>query len=429
MSKYVILPGCDDGNRGDQALVWETIKLAKQAGFDGEYFMLCPPENMANSKNENIKRLSPVLEHPGRKASGIDNTKYGFKLMLNWGLVAVKDYIASKLILWRFTRKLFLKRFSDEVQKTVNTFLECDACFVKGGGFLHSYGSLVEIYQMYFFLYHISLATALGKKVYIMPNSYGPFKAPTVKRQIKKALKKCELVLSRESISQKMLEEIGVSNLLYPDLAFGLEKRENDCMKELKISCDKEKRKMVGITVRPYRFPDSENPNEQYKKYIDAFSNMAKWLYDNNFMPIFVEHVYSNGKNESDIQAITDTVQNLDAGHYAVISNHDFDCRDMKYIYSNMDYVIGTRFHSVIFTLSEIVPCVAVAYGGNKGVGIMKDLSLDDYLIKIEDVSFDKLKDSFEKMVENSQSYKEIMAAHMNEIKEKYNELSDLMKN
>ena len=43
-----------------------------------------------------------------------------------------------------------------------------------------------------------------------MPNSYGPFKGPFVKRIAKNALKKCELVTSRETISQNMVyKELG----------------------------------------------------------------------------------------------------------------------------------------------------------------------------------------------------------------------------
>ena len=39
MNKYIVLPDCSDLNRGDQALVWETIRLAKDAGFDGKYYI------------------------------------------------------------------------------------------------------------------------------------------------------------------------------------------------------------------------------------------------------------------------------------------------------------------------------------------------------------------------------------------------------
>ena len=38
--KCLILPGCDDSNCGDQALIWETVELARAAGYIGDYYML-----------------------------------------------------------------------------------------------------------------------------------------------------------------------------------------------------------------------------------------------------------------------------------------------------------------------------------------------------------------------------------------------------
>ena len=91
MGKYIILPGCDDGNRGDQALVWETKKVAENAGFKGAYSMLCEPENLMHSKDFGIDSIIPILKHPGRKFKNKDNTKYNASLLLKWGIVAVAD--------------------------------------------------------------------------------------------------------------------------------------------------------------------------------------------------------------------------------------------------------------------------------------------------------------------------------------------------
>ena len=39
MKKFLIIPNCSDLNRGDQALVWETKRLAEDAGCIGEYYV------------------------------------------------------------------------------------------------------------------------------------------------------------------------------------------------------------------------------------------------------------------------------------------------------------------------------------------------------------------------------------------------------
>ena len=62
--KYLILPGCDDSNRGDQALIWETVELARTAGYNGDYYMLANNENCIQSKKKKIGNVEPILIHP-----------------------------------------------------------------------------------------------------------------------------------------------------------------------------------------------------------------------------------------------------------------------------------------------------------------------------------------------------------------------------
>lgn len=427
MDKYLILPGCDDGNRGDQALVWETKRIAEEAGFLGEFKMLCSPELVMGSKEVGIENVLPILQHPSRKFKKNDNRKYSFGLLIKWGSVAIGDYISSKLLLCGIFRKIFVRHLSKEVQNTVAYMQECKACFVKGGGFLHSYGGMTDIYQMYYFLYHINLAHSLGVPVYVMPNSYGPFNAPTVRYQVAKALNKCLIVTSRESISNTMIRDVGVNALQYPDLAFSLKKSKNNIpeIEEL-LSCAG-KRKCVAITARPYRFPGISNPEKAFNSYINALSEFCNWLYDEDYYPVLVEHVIANGSNESDLFALNEIVSKLDDNKYYLFTNHNYNCQDLKQLYSNMFAVVGTRFHSVIFSLSESIPCIAITYGGNKGEGIMRDMKLSDYSISMEEVSLNTLKSMFQKLAENYVEYKDVLTTSLDQYRTQRNELVSLL--
>lgn len=63
-----------------------------------------------------------------------------------------------------------------------------------------------------------------------------------------------------------------------------------------------------------------------------------------------------------------------------------------------MDYLIGTRFHSVIFSQISRVPCLAVAYGGNKSQGIMAELDISEFVVDINAVSSEKLNVLFDEL-------------------------------
>lgn len=425
--KYLIIPENSDLNRGDQALIWETIRVSKEAGNNGQYYMIRGEESIKQSEKEGIIGVSPILAHPSRVFKNKQNNTYNISLKLKWGSVALYDFITSSLYLNKYTRNLIKKFISKDKQETLEVFEQCESLFVKGGGFLHTYGGVESTYIIYFFLFHIMLAHKLGKKVYIMPNSFGPFKGLFVKKILKNTLSKCEKVYSREGISTRMLKsELDFNVNTYPDLGFFLEKDINeknigyiDKINKIKL----QGKKCVSITARPYRFPKSENPKEKYIEYIKSFKEIIIWLNDAGYHPIFVEHTLSICTNESDWTSIREIVDTIDNTKYTIISNEKLNCRELKGIYSVCDYMIGTRFHSIIFSLSENVPSMAITYGGNKGEGIMSDIGISKYAIPIEDVCFEKLKETFLNLVRDEKNVKKKLIGYIAKANSERNKL------
>ncbi|MNV68500.1 colanic acid biosynthesis protein [compost metagenome] len=70
-----------------------------------------------------------------------------------------------------------------------------------------------------------------------------------------------------------------------------------------------------------------------------------------------------------------------------------------------MDFVIGTRFHSVIFSQIMGVPSIAIAYGGNKSRGIMRELDLEEFVVDIESISSDVLSSMMSNLEKNKDAY------------------------
>ncbi len=396
MTKTVILPTCDDGNRGDQALVWQTKNLAWRAGLADKCAMLTEDTDGAEqSKREGIGLLQPILRHPSTKFLGVSNLSYGKFLLVVWGIISVLDGFRALLLLSRIGRILLRWTLSEKQRSTLRSIESADACFVKGGGFIHTTDSVTDPYRAYFFLYHLFLAQSFDTPVFVMPNSFGPLNGRFFTWLVRKALSQCSLVTVREGLSQQALASIGVESELFPDLAFGLESTESVTDLITEIRKEHPGRDLVGITVRPYRFPGNQNPQRAYEKYIAQMAKFGDWLSLNGFFPLFIEHVVSSGEHESDISAIARVEELLETDTYAVFRDSEFTSRDMKGLYKKCDYVVGTRFHSVIFSLAEGTPALAIAYGGNKGEGIMRDLGLPQYVIPIEEFEFDRAASSF----------------------------------
>lgn len=403
--KILIIPNCTDLNRGDQALVWETARLAKEMGFSGQYYIMSDsPDDTDQSLEEGFKVCNQVLKHPSRLFKENDNIKYSFFLKVKWGIVALFDLLFSSLLLFSITRSILGLFFPKDTKNVIKLYESVDAVFVKGGGFIHAYGGLTSLYYMYYSLYHIILAQKLKKPVYVMPNSYGPFNGPFVDKLVKRTLSNCKLVLARESISSDYVKEsIDMSLPLFPDLGFFLETNEQNSMKEylLKKGIPLNKKRCVAITMRPYRFPGEKDPIQAYNNYKETFVKFIKYLQSSGYHTVLIEHTLSHNTHENDGTSIKEIIPHLDGVDYTFLSDNNLNCRQLKGIYSHFDYIIGTRFHSVIFSMGEGVPALAISYGGNKGQGIMRDMDLSEYVIPIEAVSYEEIQDKFNSLVIN----------------------------
>lgn len=429
---YLILPGCDDTNRGDQALIWETVTLAKEAGFDGRYFMLADPDKSKQSEAEQIESIDLILPHPSTHFKANNNISYGKALKLKWAFISLIDCIRAFAVLFAPLRALVKLFGGKKIKASIDVFKNADAAFVKGGGFLHAYGGIVSTYTVFYQLYHIQLALSMGKEVYVMPNSYGPFMGPGSAWLVKKVLGKCKLVTARESVSCDSLENAtGIEPLLFPDLAFYLEPcKELSAEQVQKLSAipfgEKE---CVALTMRPYRFPKSADPKEEYAQYKQTLCDFVKLLSSKGYHPVLIEHTYADNEHEQDMSCINDVAALLgDSCEYTVYSDLSLTCRQLKYVYSKFDYIVGTRFHSVIFSLASGVPAVAITYGGNKGEGIMRDIGLGDYALPIENLSFDNLEEKLDSLVKNSEAVRQIISGYITKLGEDHNRLVTLLK-
>lgn len=416
--KYVIIPDCYDENRGDQALVWETINVIREAGFTGDYYMMSDPQKSVQSKSKGIKVFKPILQHPSRFFKKKNNIQYGLSIKVKWGIVAIFDLIVSASLLVPGLSLITQNLINKDKRESYKLLKSCNAVFVKGGGFIHSYGDVTAFYYMYMCLYTIILAQSLGKKVYILPNSYGPFRGFMVKPMVKSVLNKCELVTSRESISSNTLKkELAIESSVFYDLGFYLSKDSDyDAVSEMKkLGVPIGERKCVAITVRPYRFPEAKNSKQKYNEYKEAMVRFVRWLREKEYFPVFIEQVYNENEHEQDLKCINEINDMMDEKEKVVIySNRNIDCSKLKTVYSLFDFIVGTRFHSIIFSLASNIPAIAITYGGNKGQGIMRDIGLSEYALDIYQVKEDAIINKFTLLEMKLDDVKEILNRNNN---------------
>lgn len=429
----LIIPSCNDLNRGDQALVLETMHLAESVYEREMNYYMMGINNVDQCKKYGIGSFSDILLHPSRKDKSKKNVRYGMILKVRWGIVAIFDYMQSKALLNNFLRSIVRKTMSREKKKSLDLYDSADAIFVKGGGFLHDYsGGLIGLYTVYYHLFHIKLALAMGKKVYVMPNSFGPFASKKASKMVREVLDRCVVVTARESISASgKTNGLGYDIVLSPDLAFYMKENNSGKARLLleKNGLDIKRDKMVAITARPYRFYRGADSEVGYQKYKDSLKALIVHLLSLGYKVLLVVHTHAENQHEDDESCLDELLSSLDNkdGVYK-IKDKTMDCYDLKELYGYCQFVIGTRFHSVIFSLQQLIPCIAITYGGNKGDGIMRDMNLAKYAIKIDEIDEDKIVRVFDDLEIKKELYTEKVAKYMEYAFKQRENLIDLIK-
>jgi len=441
MRKAIIVNGITDMNKGDQALVWESyriiedtklfdqIKVISLGDTPEEYEALC-----GQTKAKGMEVIQNLLKHPRRgKHHKNQLQKEGLGYLLYQVKNAVSDYFSLSLLTSFVKNKTFTKLFyNKEINDTIEEFRTADTIFVKGGGFLHAHGEKTAPYVMWYFLYYMNLAKKLNKKLVLLPNSYGPFDGLTVKSQLKSGLGKSDLIFARENVSANALADLLKREIpVVPDLGFYLKMDESSKAKQILEKYGfNENDRIVGMTVRPWRFPGSPNPEELFDKYLDSLKSLIVYLNGQGYKVALFNQSIGPNAHEDDRNAIERLIYICDNANSELFTwvNEDLTCDVLKAVYANMYFFVGTRFHSLIFSMTSKVPSISIAYGGNKGVGIMEDFDLGEYVIKIDDVTEEKLKSLFDLAVLDYDGIKQKLSDKLPYLEEKRLETIEMIK-
>lgn len=400
--KALIVPSTTEMNRGDQALLYESIRVVESCGFDSIAVTGDPECVYSQLVLEKCTLVPSLIANPRRGLSAKSRRvtdSYITRLLM--AVNAALDLLESVWTLVICPYSLLRRLLPRRIRRSLEALSEASAVFVKGGGFLHSYGGLRWLYYLWFQSYPILLASRMSKKIIVLPNSFGPFEGYLSRLLVAKVLRLCTVVMARESVSAQTVKP-WVNVRSYPDLAFACCRRAYlDVWRELeKHGAANDERVCVGITIRPWRFPRETDPISRYRSYIRAVSVLIDHIQALGCQPILYCQTTGPSAHEDDRIAAQDIIASRkDKNRLAVVHDERYSFLDYAAMYAEMDYMICTRFHSFIFAVSQGVPSIAIAYGGNKATGICTDMGSSDYVIPIEKVTGESLISLFDRLV------------------------------
>jgi colanic acid/amylovoran biosynthesis protein len=289
-------------------------------------------------------------------------------------------------------------------RKVIDLYADADLILPVGGGYLRTNERIGSVYDFMLLLHPLVLAHLLGKPTVLFSQSVGPFY-----RKIERLLARwvlghaVGLVIAREDHSMKLLTSLGIRNAVRSvDAGFLLEAG----VAPIDICSLANGRLVIGVTARKWLRGDKQG------EYEAAMAETLDYLIKKHHAyVVFIPQVTATFHKDDDrlvSHAIYDRMQ--EKAHASVLDGN-YGYKGIKAMYDQLDCILGTRFHSVIFSLTSYVPALAIEYEYKTG-GIMHDLDLDQWVVKIENVTPKVMKPKMDELIKEKQSY----IAHLDKV-------------
>ena len=374
MKKILLIGHAGFFNRGCEAIVRGSIKIIKHYIPDCEItlssYRADEDKSIAKEKNIEVDTIVPALK--GAK-----------KPSLLW--------------FWQtFDRRVLSLNmpFHDYLQ--YKNYKENDIVISIGGdNFTDDYGQPVKYFNS------LVYAKKAGAKTVIWAASIGPFKDKTATSKWANIMKNVDLITVREDVTINYLESLGITNNVQyvADPAFLM-----SCKKPDSTSLNLSKSNLtVGIGLSDLVSRYGINNEDYMKSFADFIRYLCKSL---GAQIILVPHVTDKAEGANDWAVCKQVSDLLEESCPNIILSENYDACEMKYFISKCDFFIGARTHSTIASLSMKVPTITIAYS-TKAWGINRQLlGTDEFVLPIQQVSYDTLTKYFTKLQEKAQEVK-----------------------
>ncbi|MGB3757883.1 MAG: polysaccharide pyruvyl transferase family protein [Rivularia sp. (in: cyanobacteria)] len=250
-------------------------------------------------------------------------------------------------------------------------------------------------------LVNLWLLVSCNKKIIWAPQSIERIKNPILQNLFTRCLNKAEIIFVREQESFDYVNFLNISKeKIYqvPDLAFYHQVDASYSGSEQLSQIQQSK--FIACTGVDWYFPNSENPQKSREQYILSLAESAKYFYKKYDLPMLLVRQIGNSLKDGDGDiSILREIQDMSDGSARVIED-DLHPDELITLLGKSLFVIGSRMHSNIFALLSARPVVAISYQ-KKTDGIMKMLSLEDYLVSIYDIKPDYLINTAQKVYDS----------------------------
>lgn len=394
----VVVNGYVRQNKGDGALL-SVVCEELQKSF---------PQAAIKISSQEDPRQYPQFEHWQNIGSlnrycfdpSTGKLRHLLRLLLSGSLITLLPYLPRTL------RPIAMQPLPGALRRQLLALADADLVVAMGGGYLNGDTSLMAQAAVYLMLAPLELAKRFGACAVCAPQSMGPFATKFQRAIVTRTLEKVDLVLTREQKTIKLLSELSAHFPIVPSVDSGFlftAKTTTNLRRELRVS---PKAMLVGVTVRRWLDP------QRQRKYEQAIAETIDYLIDHHKATVvLIPQVTSSLGGDDDRLTSEKVYEKVTHKNHAHVLEEDYSHQQIKSLYNELDLIIGTRFHSVIFSLTSLVPALAIEYE-HKTSGIMHDLALDAWVVRIEEVTSEVLIHKVDELITVKKQYRD----HLDEV-------------
>ena len=399
MTKILIL-NAETTNKGTLALVCSTIETIKTSIPNAEFRLMGP-------------RISECNEFQIKEQAGI-------------GISIRKPHytIRSVVYLFKCIYINIFKRFNISIKLSTKSrvfeYHHSDVVINLGGDTMsgaYGFSTLTPIINILY-------AILLGTPVVLYGESLGYFSNPVLNSIGKFVFNRTDLILAREELSKKYLDDYKITNpkiYVTADPAFLLNVVPRLRVFEILFNegINDVQKPLIGINpsglISRYR-------GKGYRKdEADLVSILAKVI-DNlienlNATVIMIPNVYTGDVDDRiTIDSIFHKVENKSKVN---IIKNEYTPQELKGIVGQCDLFIGARMHATIASTSMLVPTVGIAYS-HKMHGIIGEmLGQEKYIVDIKELNYESLISTINDAWENREKIRKELEVKIPMVKEK----------
>jgi polysaccharide pyruvyl transferase WcaK-like protein len=230
-----------------------------------------------------------------------------------------------------------------------------------------------------------SLARCAGNKIVLMPQSWGPFKNRWVRLFTRLMLRNSELVCAREKLSYDYLTEAGCIDgqkiLLSPDIAFQFRASPPQKGRDIlsKAGLSDQSKPIITITpnMRIFERMPSKDINNTYLSYLKNI--IMHFLRETSCQIVLIPHEASFRRaNDTELcKMLMDQIQDR---RRVYMIRDDESAADIKAVIGLSEFLIASRYHSLIAALSLRIPSAVIGWS-HKYDEVMRELGLEELVV------------------------------------------------